>query len=93
MESAPIKELLIRVGKSILYVYQWIYEATDGRLTWLGGVPCLLLRTTGRKSGEERTAALVYLEDGDEYVVVASNGGSDHTPFDATTTYSSPSSR
>jgi F420H(2)-dependent quinone reductase len=81
MESTEaMKELLIRVGKSILYVYQWIYERSDGRFTWLGGVPCLLLRTTGRKSGQERTAALVYLKDGENFVVVASNGGGDHPP-------------
>ena len=40
----------------------------------------LLLRTTGRKSGERRTAALTYLADGDGYVVVGSKGGSDTPP-------------
>jgi F420H(2)-dependent quinone reductase len=63
-----------------LSIYQWLYEATDGRFTWLGGLPVLLLRTVGRKSGVERTAALVYLKAGDELVVVASNGGSDNPP-------------
>lgn len=64
----------------LLPIYQWIYEKTDGRFTWLAGLPVLLLRTIGRKSGQERTAALVYLKDGDELVVVASNGGSDRPP-------------
>jgi len=63
-----------------LSIYQWLYEKTDGRFTWLGGLPVLLLRTVGRKSGQERTAALVYLQDGDDLVVVASNGGSDRPP-------------
>jgi deazaflavin-dependent oxidoreductase (nitroreductase family) len=63
-----------------LSIYQWLYEATDGRFTWLGGLPVLLLRTVGRKSGVQRTAALVYLKAGDELVVVASNGGSDNPP-------------
>jgi len=44
------------------------------------GVPCLLLRTTGRRSGKTRTSALVYARDGDDYVVVASLGGSDRPP-------------
>jgi deazaflavin-dependent oxidoreductase (nitroreductase family) len=44
------------------------------------GVPTLLLRTTGRRSGAERTNALVYASDGGEYVVVASNGGDDRGP-------------
>ena len=63
-----------------LSIYQWLYEKTDGRFTWLGGLPVLLLRTTGRKTGAERTAALVYLKDREELVVVASNGGSDKAP-------------
>jgi deazaflavin-dependent oxidoreductase (nitroreductase family) len=44
------------------------------------GVPTLLLRTTGRRSGATRTNALVYARDGDDYLVVASNGGSDQPP-------------
>ena len=63
-----------------LAIYQWLYEKTDGRFTWLAGLPVLLLRTTGAKTGKERTAALVYLKDGDNCVVVASNGGSDKPP-------------
>ena len=65
---------------NLLSFYQWLYETTDGRFTWLAGLPVLLLRTKGRKSGVERTAALVYLQDGKDLVVVASNGGSDHPP-------------
>jgi F420H(2)-dependent quinone reductase len=68
------------VGRYFLYVHQWLFEATDGRITWLGGLPVLLLRTVGRKTGMERTAALVYLQDGKDLVVVASNGGSDRAP-------------
>jgi len=45
-----------------------------------GTTGAVLLRTTGRKTGAERTAALVYLEDGDDLVIVASNGGSDRPP-------------
>lgn len=44
------------------------------------GVPTLLLRTTGRRTGVQRTNALVYAKDGKEYVVVASNGGEDRSP-------------
>jgi len=44
------------------------------------GVPTLLLRTTGRRSGVTRTNALVYARDGDDYLVVASAGGADQAP-------------
>ncbi|HVO24553.1 MAG TPA: nitroreductase family deazaflavin-dependent oxidoreductase [Candidatus Margulisiibacteriota bacterium] len=64
----------------LLSIYQWLYEKTDGRFTWLAGLPVLLLRTVGAQSGIERTAALVYLKDGNDLVVVASSGGSDTHP-------------
>lgn len=44
------------------------------------GVPTLLLRTTGRRSGATRTNGLVYARDGEDYLVVASNGGADRSP-------------
>jgi deazaflavin-dependent oxidoreductase (nitroreductase family) len=47
------------------------------RFAW---VPCLVLTTTGRKSGQARDSVLVYADDGDTRVVVASNGGSDTPP-------------
>jgi deazaflavin-dependent oxidoreductase (nitroreductase family) len=65
----------------LLHVHQAVYDLSDGRLGHhMLGVPCLLLRTTGRRSGETRTSALVYARDGQDYVVVASLGGSDHPP-------------
>lgn len=44
------------------------------------GVPTLLLRTTGRRTGTLRTNALVYAKDDNAYVLVASNGGEDRSP-------------
>jgi deazaflavin-dependent oxidoreductase (nitroreductase family) len=44
------------------------------------GASVLLLTTAGRKSGKERTVPLLYLEDGENMVVVASNGGSPNHP-------------
>lgn len=44
------------------------------------GKPTLLLVTRGRKSGLLRRTGLIYGEDGGDYVVVGSNGGSDHHP-------------
>jgi F420H(2)-dependent quinone reductase len=65
-----------RVLSKGLVVHQWLYEATDGRIgASVGGRPMLLLRTVGRRSGEKRTSALLYVRDGDAYVVIASKGG------------------
>jgi deazaflavin-dependent oxidoreductase (nitroreductase family) len=65
----------------VLRVHERIYKATDGRLGHkMIGVPTLLLRSTGRRSGVTRTNALVYARDGGDYLVVASNGGADKPP-------------
>jgi deazaflavin-dependent oxidoreductase (nitroreductase family) len=57
------------------------YRETGGEVghVW-NGVPTLLLTTTGRTSGEQRTAPLIYGEDGGAYVVVASKGGAPRHP-------------
>ena len=43
------------------------------------GTTVLLLTTAGRKSGAKRTTPLIYQRHGDDYLVVASNGGGDPT--------------
>lgn len=65
----------------MLRLHQAIYERTDGRVGHrLLGVPTLLLRTTGRRSGASRTNALVYATDDGSYLVVPSNGGAERPP-------------
>ena len=44
------------------------------------GADLLCLTTTGRKSGKARTTPLLYLRDGERWLVVASNGGADWEP-------------
>jgi deazaflavin-dependent oxidoreductase (nitroreductase family) len=73
--------LAATIQGSFLRLHQLLYERTDGRVGHRTiGVPTLLLRTTGRRTGAQRTNALVYAKDGEEYVVVASNGGQDNSP-------------
>lgn len=73
--------MLTRIVLWLLRVHQAIYDLSDGRVGHhMLGVPCLLLRTTGRRTGKSRTSALVYARDGEDYVVVASLGGSDRAP-------------
>ena len=57
------------------------YRETGGEegYDW-NGAPSLLLTTTGRKTGEPRTAPLIFARDGDDYLVVASVGGSPKHP-------------
>jgi deazaflavin-dependent oxidoreductase (nitroreductase family) len=69
------------VLRTTLQVHAFIYEHTDGLIGHrLLGVPCLMLRTTGRKTGQTRTNSLVYARDGERYLVVASKGGDPKAP-------------
>jgi deazaflavin-dependent oxidoreductase (nitroreductase family) len=69
------------LGGHLLRTHQAVYERSGG---WIGhrilGVPCLLLRTTGAKTGRPRTSALTYARDGDAYLLAASMGGSPRAP-------------
>src|SRR3972149_2738177 len=61
--------------------HRFWYRLTGGGMGGkLGKAPMLLLTTTGRKSGRPRTTPLLYLADGENMVVIASNGGSDRDP-------------
>jgi deazaflavin-dependent oxidoreductase (nitroreductase family) len=44
------------------------------------GARLLFLTTVGRKSGKSRTVPLAFVRDGEDYVVAASNGGSNWEP-------------
>lgn len=58
------------------------YRATDGEegYDWQKGTTILLLTTRGRKSGAERTTPLIFERHGDDYLIVASRGGTDEPP-------------
>jgi proline iminopeptidase len=58
------------------------YQETEGEVghDWKRGSKILLLTTKGRKSGDPRTIPLIYEQDGDRYVIVASKGGAPAHP-------------
>ncbi len=70
------------LGRTIVPLDRWLFRRSDGRWAVLGRarLPCLLLTTTGRRSGEPRQQPLLYAPDGDGYVVVGSNWGQQHHP-------------
>jgi deazaflavin-dependent oxidoreductase (nitroreductase family) len=58
-----------------------LYRATGGRIGGkVGKGPVLLLTTTGRKSGEKRTAPVLYLEDDGGLSVINTNAGNIRVP-------------
>ena len=59
-----------------------LYRAFGGRFVSKVGLgrTVLLLTTTGRKSGLQRTTPLIYMPAGDDLIVYASNGGKETPP-------------
>ncbi|HEX5761775.1 MAG TPA: nitroreductase family deazaflavin-dependent oxidoreductase [Solirubrobacterales bacterium] len=58
-----------------------LYRLSGGRVGGrIADAPVLLLTTTGRKSGEQRTVPVVYLRDGERISVIGSNAGHSRTP-------------
>lgn len=61
----------------------WIFKKTGGRLAdkFLRGTEVGILTTTGRKSGEKRDSPLLFLQEGQRIVLVASQGGRATNPM------------
>jgi F420H(2)-dependent quinone reductase len=82
-------DLTRRIIKTMASTNVWLYRRTGGRIggTWRIGagrrkpVPICLLEHRGRKTGRIRTTPLVYLEDGDRIIVVASQAGRPEHPM------------
>ena len=70
------------VLRRLMGVHTAIYRATGGRVghTFPGLPTMLLLEHVGAKSGTRRTTPLLYMEDGDDLVIVASKGGNPKNP-------------
>ncbi len=65
------------MGKAQAWIYRKSGWKSGGK--FLQDTDVCLLTTVGRKSGKPRTTPLIYLEDGENVIIVASKGGfSDH---------------
>ncbi|OBA70422.1 cell entry protein [Mycobacterium sp. 1554424.7] len=57
------------------------FRANHGRIGGqFEGAPVLLLHSIGARSGEERVSPMMYLPDGERYLVFASAAGADRNP-------------
>jgi deazaflavin-dependent oxidoreductase (nitroreductase family) len=74
--GVPFPRFLTRFGGA------WVRrQFRRGTLLTQGGIPTLMLETTGAKSGLPRQAALGYLEDGSgSWIVIASMAGASYHP-------------
>lgn len=57
------------------------FRANDGKVGgYFEGAPMILIHHVGARSGIERVNPLVYLPDGDDFVIAATKGGSPTNP-------------
>ena len=70
-----------RVFKLFTRLQVAVFRRSNGkRMAFMRGMPVLLLTTVGRKTRQQRTTPLMYIRDGDVYVITASNNGRDNHP-------------
>jgi deazaflavin-dependent oxidoreductase (nitroreductase family) len=67
--------------KAMMSTNVFLYRLTRGALgSQMAGQSVLLLHTVGRKSGKAFTIPLNYYQDGENFVIVASNWGKENHP-------------
>ncbi|MEV6343743.1 nitroreductase family deazaflavin-dependent oxidoreductase [Actinoplanes sp. NPDC051851] len=62
------------------HVERYLETAGEDGFHWRNGTTILILFTKGRKSGQQRSHALIFREHAGAYLVVASKGGNDAPP-------------
>src|SRR5258708_33844680 len=81
MQRSLIRKREEHVLKLLLPLLILLYRVTGGRIAGsMNGTAVLLLTTTGRRSGKQRTVPVSYIKDTSSYVIAATNGGRDSHP-------------
>jgi deazaflavin-dependent oxidoreductase (nitroreductase family) len=81
--TASWKPLSLFYARTLHHIDRAVYKLTRGRATfvsWVGGLPIVMLTTTGAKSGRQSTLPLVALPEDDRLIVIASNYGQERNP-------------
>ena len=81
----PIPKGAIPVMKKFMHAmtraHIWLYRTSQGRLgKTFAGAPCCIVNMRGRKTGQMRAIPLIYIPDGDDVILIASQGGMDIDP-------------
>jgi deazaflavin-dependent oxidoreductase (nitroreductase family) len=92
MRSNPLRTMFQSFGRRQWFsttfrgiapsIDRFLLRVSKGRLALLtaAGLPTLLLTTTGRKSGEQRTVPLLFTVHDGAFIVIGSNWGQAHQP-------------
>jgi deazaflavin-dependent oxidoreductase (nitroreductase family) len=81
-KTVPLPMRAMRsVIASMAKPHRWLYQRFGGRfINRKEDSTVLMLTTTGRKSGEQRSVLVIHAKDGDDFIVVGSNWGMDKPP-------------
>lgn len=85
LDKPYVGQIIKTMSKVNVALYRWTGGLLGSKwrvgsaFPW--GVPILLLTTIGHKSGVPRTMPLLFLEDGQNVVIVASHGGLPKNPL------------
>lgn len=76
-----IKTLNLYVRFLFIYIHNYVYIYSKGTIgKTIFGRPCLILFSTGAKTGKERKNVLAYLRENNSFCIVGSNGGREKNP-------------
>jgi deazaflavin-dependent oxidoreductase (nitroreductase family) len=81
--TAAWKPLSLFYARTLHHIDRAVYKLTRGRATfvsWVTGLPIVMLTTTGAKSGRLTTLPLVALPEDERLIVIASNYGQHRNP-------------
>lgn len=81
--TAGQEKMMKRFLKAYSRANVWIYQKSGGKYgaKFQGKAPVLLLTMRGRKSGEMKTTPLIHIANGDDVILVASQGGMSKDPI------------
>jgi deazaflavin-dependent oxidoreductase (nitroreductase family) len=77
LKARPVRRVVTPLAKRVDPV---LHGLTRGRFGGRLALPFVSMTTTGAKSGQPRTTAVLYFSDGQDLILVASNYGRDHHP-------------
>jgi deazaflavin-dependent oxidoreductase (nitroreductase family) len=81
--TAGLRPISWFYARTLHHIDRGVYRISNGRSTfssWVGGLPVVMLTTTGAKSGKSRTLPLLGFDEGEDVVLIASNWGQRHHP-------------
>jgi len=83
VRAIPAKAVpvLKRVMHVMTRAHVWLFNVSKGRLgKTFAGAACCMVEMTGRKTRKRRSIPLIYIPNGDEVILIASQGGMDKHP-------------